>query len=93
MICPDCGGTRIGVIDNAFNPETNEAYRLRKCKDCLYRFYTIEFEVEATTQFKNDFYGNSRHPAHSSKVAAERKKERRLTKEKRLKEKKANAEN
>lgn len=82
MICPDCGSTNVGVIDNSFNPETNEAYRLRKCKDCLYRFYTIEFEVEATAQFKTDFYNNSRHPAHSVKTAAERKKGRRLNKEK-----------
>lgn len=85
MICPDCGSKNVGVIDNAFNPETNEAYRLRKCKDCLYRFYTIEFEVEATVQFKNDFYNNSRHPASSSKHNAMLKEQRRLAKEKRLK--------
>lgn len=85
MICPDCGGTNVGVIDNSFNPETNEAYRHRKCKDCLYRFYTIEFEVEATTQFKNDFYNNSRYVHNGRKQAAKCKEERRVAKEKRLK--------
>lgn len=85
MICPDCGSKNVGVIDNSGNPETNEIYRKRRCKDCRYIFYTIESEVIPTALFKNDFYNNSRHPASSSKHNAMLKEQRRLAKEKRSK--------
>lgn len=90
MICPDCGSKNTGVIDCSFNPETNEHSRLRRCKDCLYRFYSIEFVIEPNAQFKKDWAANNRYVAHNAKKA----EQRRLAKEnKAKKEKKANAEN
>jgi transcriptional regulator NrdR family protein len=75
----------VGVIDNSFNPETNEIYRKRRCKNCLYIFYTIESEVIPTAQFRNDFYNNSRYVKNGVTQDAKRKEQRRLAKEKRLK--------
>lgn len=42
MTCPVCGA-RTTVIDTA-SADVESVYRMRKCKDCEYKFYTIEIE-------------------------------------------------
>ena len=42
MTCPVCGA-RTTVIDTA-SADVECVYRMRKCKDCEYKFYTIETE-------------------------------------------------
>ena len=59
MVCPKCGG-KTTVIDNVFNPETNEHYRKRRCLDCNYLCFTMEFVVEYTRQFDKEWYGHHR---------------------------------
>ena len=45
MICPICG-YKTQVLDVKTNTEENEVRRRRKCVQCGYRFWTMEFEVE-----------------------------------------------
>lgn len=89
MICPDCGSDNTGVIDYVFNPETNEHYRLRKCKECLYRFYSTEFIIEPNAQFMREWKTHNRYVAYNAKKS----EQRRLAKEKKNKERKANVKN
>jgi transcriptional regulator NrdR family protein len=51
MICPKCGSDKAGVTDTVKNPDANEIYRKRKCRDCGKAFHTIEFEVDYDDQF------------------------------------------
>ena len=55
MLCPKCGCEKTHTFDNAFNPETNESYRRRRCTECSHAFFTVEFEVEETEQFGEDW--------------------------------------
>lgn len=59
MICPDCGG-KIRVVDTLHSPN-NETYRRRKCTECDYAFYTIEYEVEETEMFLEDLHSCARY--------------------------------
>lgn len=59
MTCPKCG-SKTAVTDCVDNHSDNEYYRRRKCKDCGYRFYTLEFEAELDENFKSAWYGNHR---------------------------------
>lgn len=43
MVCSKCGG-KTGVVDNSNTDD--EIYRIRMCKSCKRRFYTVEYEVE-----------------------------------------------
>ena len=60
ILCPKCGGKKTHIFDNAFNPETNESYRKRRCTECSHVFFTVEFEVEATDPLKADFWKHHR---------------------------------
>lgn len=71
MICPKCGG-KTTVEDNSFNPDTNELSRRRRCKACNHEFFTMEFEVECTEQFKKDWYDNHRTTVHTIKRRQQR---------------------
>lgn len=51
MTCPNCGG-KVRVINSANNTDDNEVYRRRECTVCGSRFYTTEFLVEHTDEFK-----------------------------------------
>ena len=84
MICPDCDSKNTSVIDYVFNPETNEHYRLRRCKDCLYRFYSMEFIVEPNAQFMKEWKTHNRYVAYNEK----KKEQRRLAKENKAKKEK-----
>lgn len=54
MTCPDCCG-KVTVADTVHITDTNEIYRKRKCLECGHVFYTTEFEVEKTEQFRNEW--------------------------------------
>ena len=43
MTCPVCGGAT-KVVDS--RPEVDTVHRRRKCKECGYRFSTVEIEVD-----------------------------------------------
>ena len=43
MTCPVCGGAT-KVVDS--RPEVDNVHRRRKCKECGYRFSTVEIEVD-----------------------------------------------
>ena len=60
MLCPECNSDNVGVIDVVKNKQQNEIYRQRKCRDCGYKFHTIEFEVEYDGQLKRDWHKNRR---------------------------------
>ena len=57
MVCSRCGG-KTRVIDNSNTDEEN--YRTRRCMKCKSEFFTVEFEVESTNDFKHTYYMNSR---------------------------------
>ena len=48
MDCPKCGG-KVHAQDTVHTPE-NETYRRRKCAECGFMFYTVEYEVEYDKQ-------------------------------------------
>ena len=73
MICPKCG-EKTTVVDNSFNPGTNELSRRRRCKVCNHEFFTIEFEVECTEQFNKDWYDHHRTTALTIERRNRRKK-------------------
>lgn len=60
MVCPKCNG-KVTVIDTVQDTDNNEIYRKRKCCNCEYIFYTTEFEVRKTPQFKEDWGKYHRH--------------------------------
>lgn len=51
MICPKCFDDAT-VIDTVKNVDNNEVYRKLKCKSCGHKFYTLEYEVEYSNNFK-----------------------------------------
>jgi transcriptional regulator NrdR family protein len=55
MNCPKCNCSSCTTIDTVQNRTDNEVYRKRKCRDCGHIFYTSEFEVEYSDQFKKDW--------------------------------------
>lgn len=59
MLCPKCNG-KVLVTDTRGTPN-NDIYRERKCVNCGYIFYTIEFEVESTDDFKKEWSKYHRH--------------------------------
>ena len=60
MTCPKCGG-KIRVLDTVHNPD-NETYRRKRCTVCSHEFFTTEFEIEVTDEFKREWsiYGRWR---------------------------------
>ena len=54
MKCPKCEGEVKSICGQVDTPN-NETYRCKKCVDCGYTFYTVEFEVEVTPQFKKEW--------------------------------------
>ncbi len=60
MLCPKCNSHNVNVVDVVKIEQLNEIYRKRKCHDCNYMFYTIEFEVEYDEQLRHDWNKNRR---------------------------------
>ena len=58
MKCPKCEG-KVKVVLTGNEDKENEIYRRRKCLDCGYGFYTIEFELDDPKDVKNLFASNS----------------------------------
>lgn len=56
MFCPICYN-KSKVLETRNNIEENEIYRRRICnnKECGHKFYTAEFIVEETDDFKESF--------------------------------------
>lgn len=54
MNCPKCAG-KILVIDNVKNPDENEIYRKKCCRECGLIFFTVEYEVIENQRFKDDW--------------------------------------
>ena len=73
MKCPYCKG-KVKVTDIVYNPLENETYRQRKCLDCDYKFYTVEYEVIQNDRFKDEWTIFTKLQATESKG---RKNERR----------------
>ena len=44
MTCPVCSG-KTGVFDTA-SDDVEAVYRMRRCKNCGYEFYTVERECD-----------------------------------------------
>ena len=44
MICPKCGSNQLGCIDSRKN--NGSVRRRRVCRDCYYRFSTMEISVD-----------------------------------------------
>lgn len=76
MVCPECGG-KTTVFDSSFNPETNEYSRRRRCLVCNFKFFTMEFEIEWTEQFEEDWVKNHRLTAHNEERRKRRNAKRR----------------
>jgi transcriptional regulator NrdR family protein len=53
MKCPVCGADS-RIIKNLANSD-NDTFRLRQCRECSNTFYTIEFVIEDTDQFKHEW--------------------------------------
>ena len=60
MVCPKCKGKTL-VIDTVKDIDYNEIYRKRRCQNCDYTFFTTEFEVRKTPQFREDWAKHHRH--------------------------------
>ena len=52
MTCPVCGGET--TVLSTRNVDCESIKRRRKCKDCLYKFTTMEYEVNEKETDKND---------------------------------------
>lgn len=59
MTCPNCKGPS-KVVDNTYIPSDNELYRKRKCCDCGFIFYTIEFIVEPDSLYRTLWTAHNR---------------------------------
>ena len=55
MKCPTCNSSNNITHDFVTNPETNEVYRRRDCKNCGRVFFTVEFEVEVTEKLQEEW--------------------------------------
>lgn len=75
MRCPKCASEKTYVVDGAPNSETNEYYRRRRCAQCSHVFFTIEFDVEETEQFREDW-----KKSHRAWKASEKEKQKRRDK-------------
>ena len=51
MTCPKCGG-KVRVVKTENYVAKNEIYRQQICFNCGRSFYTVEFDVEETPEFK-----------------------------------------
>ena len=55
MTCPVCGGETTVLYTR--NVDCESIKRRRKCRDCLYKFTTMEYEVETkATDIEDDDY-------------------------------------
>ena len=75
MNCPKCNG-KAKVNRTALDPETKEFYRRRICEKCGHAFYTIEFEIEDTPEFRkiwNDIAPHLKNN-HNSRVKRNKNK-------------------
>ena len=54
MKCLKCGGKTMVRRTNQ-NEKDNEVYRKRKCLECGFKFYTIEYDVEYTGDFRKNY--------------------------------------
>lgn len=54
MKCPKCKG-KLKVADSVHNTQENETYRRKVCLDCGFMFYTVEFPIEQTKRFEEDW--------------------------------------
>jgi len=48
MVCPECGGYNIRVVDS--RPQTGNTIRRRRSCRCGHRWSTIEIEVDRVTK-------------------------------------------
>lgn len=76
MKCPKCGNG-VRVVDT-FPTENNEVYRRRRCYECDYAFYTIEYEVECTEALEKELYNTPRRSRHrqTASIYEEKRKAR-----------------
>lgn len=77
MQCPYCKGKTM-CLDSSFNFKDQEMYRLRECKECRTRFYTVEALVEYDEYIERRWREN--HRSMLRKIA-EMKKEKEIEKE------------
>lgn len=63
MVCSKCGGKSL-VKDVTYNPDENEIYRFRRCTNCGFRFYTVEYEVIVNKRFEEDWAEFHRSKIH-----------------------------
>lgn len=59
MLCPNCGGDNLHVVDTTSTPD--KILRKRSCSNCLYSFYTSEIPVMTVEEFKNEWNKFSRY--------------------------------
>lgn len=52
MNCPKCGGK--GKVIRPYHTQENETIRHIVCTDCRHEFYSVEYEVECTSQLRAD---------------------------------------
>ena len=69
MKCPKCESKEIKITDSV-NAYFNEKYRQRTCSACGHVFYTVEFEVDVTPRFKQEWIR-----LHTERTKTYRKKE------------------
>lgn len=55
MVCPKCGG-KTTVVD--CTSSSTKVFRIRKCKACDDRIYTVETITGKTPEFAYEFYKN-----------------------------------
>lgn len=52
MDCPKCAGKQVFIIDS--RAKTDHVWRRRECRDCGYRWNTVEVEQDLFERRKND---------------------------------------
>lgn len=52
LLCPKCQGQHLSVVDSRNRKDNEYVYRRRKCKDCGYRFPTVEIVDEQYADFQ-----------------------------------------
>lgn len=66
MKCPKCGAD-VRNIDSV-HTENNEILRKRICKECDYIFFTMEFECDYDSVFKEAWNRNHRSPKRKERL-------------------------
>lgn len=55
MNCPKCKSKKVHIMDVVHNTAEDEIYRKKKCANCGFSYFTVEFEAVENARFKKEW--------------------------------------